>query len=115
MFFPIGPLDQVFCSGGRLKKNLRLFFHNIIAAKSQTKSVDVPNKTEKPAPTKKRKKKVQRKDNLCVDNEDETSVDHKKFEDSNGILFIQNYYGHISHNDCQPCVLRRTKQSFAFE
>ncbi|XP_044182801.1 ATP-dependent RNA helicase ddx24-like [Acropora millepora] len=52
-------------------------------AKSQTKSVDVPNKTEKPARTKKRKKKVQRKDNLCVDNEDETSVDHKKFEDSN--------------------------------
>ncbi|KAK2553969.1 ATP-dependent RNA helicase DDX24 [Acropora cervicornis] len=52
-------------------------------AKSQTKSVDVPNKTEKPARTRKRKKKVQRKDNLCVDNEDETSVDHKKFEDSN--------------------------------
>lgn len=52
-------------------------------AKSQTKSVDVPNKTEKPARTRKRKKKVQRKDNLCVDNEDETSVDHKKLEDSN--------------------------------
>ena len=48
--------------------------------------MDVPNKIEKPAQRKKRKKNVQRKDNLRVDNEDETSVDHKKFEDSDGIV-----------------------------
>lgn len=59
--------------------------------------MDVTNKTEKPARTRKRKKKVQRKDNLCVDNEDETSVDHKKFEDSNGIVHSKLLWTHNFH------------------
>ena len=75
---------KVFCSDGSLKENFRYFFY--IAANSQMKSVDVPSKTEKPAQKKKRKKKVQRKDNACVDNKDETSMDNKKFEDSEGII-----------------------------